>query len=1073
MNEFLNKLRNFKRGLNLQIGARALVWTLLCLAAGLHAYFLVWLNLPAQSSALIYLNYALKVLMVAIPLFLFYRGICAFFDVRGTARWLDHQTPHDDDLYQNLWELKQQKESEPVLEALAGQAQNRLQASKYRLPRLYQPNQWFLILFVLVGIGSVWALSWNDFRYALNQFRAVKADSIEYKKSIELSPGNVTLGKGQQLIIKVLDPDTRLKHRLFYRWDKEWRELGMTEYSYSFPALEYSLEYYVQNEAAKSPVYKVVCLDEPYARSWELYYKYPSYTGMGSRTDSLSYGNIEAYKHSEVILSVGTNIPVQQAVMRFSDGTAQTMQRVDETSFSTRLTISTAKTWYLELTDALGRKSRPEEKTIAVIPDNVPEIRILFPGEDVILDQTQLLPLIITANDDFGLRDLSLHYQVNDRPVQSLILRSLIPSKLFTLDHTFDLKGFGLLPGDAVTYWAQVYDNSPDRQSAQSAKYKARFPSIEEIFREIERQEKLGTEDLQSALKQSRDLQKDFEQKRRELLKQDNVEWEDKKQLENMLENQQQLTEQMETVAQDFQKLIDRIQVNEAVSQETLDKMQRIQELMEEISNEELREAMSKFEQALMNIKPEELRKAMENMKFSMEDFSQKIDQTLQLLESIKKEQALDKALQISKEMEKMQSALQDKTGDAKENKDRLAQEQENISDKFDNLQKAVEDADKLLDPPKDKQLKQEMNALKQDMKSGELQKSMQQSQQKLQQNQRSASSQSQSEALEKMRQYTRRLGEMKSSMGGGSMQEVTSAMQKGIRELLIFSKQHEELRGLYSSDPYPIVNDLIAQYEGVQVSLNRLFSIPQVTMFLPPKFYIDLTDTNKAYREIFINVNEMQYAQIPTQLEAIQKGLNLMAYDLIQAMNNPSSGGGGSGGMQSLMQTLGQMGQEQMAMNMLSEQLMMQLQQQGGRMDAGMQQQIQKLASDQERLAENLKRALQNNPEAQKQGNAIKQIIDEAEAISRQLRNNQLSRDLLNRQENIVSRLLDAQRSINKREHSERRQAESAGPGTRQSSVDTDYDALRRKAMLEDSYRLFPASYQQVILKYLKLLNE
>jgi len=1073
MNEFLSKLHNFKRGLNLRIVAKALILALICLVVGLHAYFLVWLNLSAQSPTLVYLNYALKALMAALALFFIYKGIRAFYDPRATARWLDHQTRHDDDLYQNLWELKQQQESEPVLDALAGQAQNRLKASSYRLPRLFQANQWWLILFVLAGIGSVWALSWQDFRYALKQFQAVEADAVEYKKSIELSPGNVTLGKGRQLLIKVLEPDTRLQHRLFYRWDKQWRELGMTDNSYSFPALEYSIEYYVQNEVATSEVYKAVCLDEPFARNWEVRYKYPAYTGLGARTDSLSYGNIEAYKHSEVILSLATNIPVETAVMRFSDGTSQALQQLDESSFSTRIRVTAPKTWYLELTDALGRRSRPEEKTISIIPDNVPEVRIIFPGEDVLLDQSLLLPLIITANDDFGLRDLSLHYQVNDRPAQSLALRSLIAEKLFTLDHTLDLKGFGLLPGDEVTYWAEVFDNSPDRQSARSARFKARFPSIEEIFREIERQEQLRTQDLESALKESRDLQKDFEQKRRELLNEDKLQWEDKKQLEKMLETQQQLTQQVDNVARDFQQMIDQMQRNDALSQETLQKMQRIQELMEEISTEELREAMSKFEQALMNVKPEDLRKAMENMKFSMEDFSQKIDQTLDLLESIKKEQALDKALQISQEMEQMQSALQEKTGDPKESAERLAREQENISEKFDQLQEAVENADQLLEPGKDRQLKQEISDLKQDMKSGQLQKNMSQSRQQLQKNQRSQASQSQSQALEKMRQYTRRLGEMKQTMGGGSMQEVTSAMQKAIRELLIFSKQHEEIRGLYSSDPYPIVSDLIAHYEGVQVSLNRLFSVPQVTMFLPPKFYIDLTDTNRGYRDIFINVNEMQYAQIPAQLEAIQRGLNLMVYDLMQTMNNPSMGSGGGGGMQSLMQMLGQMGQEQMALNLLSEQLMMQIQQQGGRMGAATQQQMQKLASDQERLAENLKRALQNNPEAQKQGNAIKQIIGEAEAISRQLRNNQLSQDLLNRQENIVSRLLDAQRSINKRDKSERRQAEAADPATRQEAVDTDYDALRRQAMLEDSYRLFPPSYQQVILKYLKLLNE
>ncbi|MBW6514524.1 MAG: hypothetical protein K0B87_07195, partial [Candidatus Syntrophosphaera sp.] len=373
----------------------------------------------------------------------------------------------------------------------------------------------------------------------------------------------------------------------------------------------------------------------------------------------------------------------------------------------------------------------------------------------------------------------------------------------------------------------------------------------------------------------------------------------------------------------------------------------------------------------------------------------------------------------------------------------------------------------------KDRQIKQEMSELRQEMQKSGLKQDMEQSQKSLQQNQRPQASQSQSEALEKMRRFTQRLGEMKESMGGGSQREVMAAMQNAIRELLIFSKRHEELKGRYANDPYGIIPDLIAHYEGIQVSLNRLFSVVQVTMFLPPKFFIDLTDTNKAYRDVFINVNEMQYSQIPQKLDAIQRGLNLMIYDLMQTLNNASMGGGGGGGMQSLMQMLDQMGQEQMAMNMLTEQLMLQMQQQGGRMSPAMQQQMQKLASDQERLAENLKRALQNNPEAQKQGNAIKQIIDEAEAISRQLRANQLSPDLLNRQENILSRLLDAQRSINKREFSEKRKGETGDPALRQLKTDADYDSLRRKAMLDDAYRLFPPSYQQVILQYLKLLNE
>ena len=1073
MNEFLNKLRNYKQGLNLRIMVRAVVLALLCLAAGIHLYYLAWLNLAPESRVLFYLNLCVRVSLALLLIYIFLKASRGFYTELSAARWLDRQVDHGDDLYQNLFELRQQKTAEPVLDVLAGKASQRLGRESYRLPRPFEAGEGWLLLFVLLGIGSVWALTWNDFHYALRQFYTNKAATVNYKSTIEVSPGNATVGKNQQLTIRVVDADTRLKHRLFYRWDSQWRELGMSGESYSFDSVQNSFEYYIQNEAAKSALYKVVCLDEPFAKSWEVHYKYPAYTGLGSAIDSLSYGNIEAFKHSEAILSISTNIPVKQAVMKFGDGTEKQMQRIGESEFSVRLTVTEPQTWYLELTDELGRKSAPEQKTISVTPDLPPQVRILFPGEDVTLDQSQRLPLIISADDDFGLRNLTLHWQLNNNEPQSASIRSVITSKLLNLDYSFDLSPLGMLPGDVVTYWAQVQDNSPERQSAQSARYKARFPSIEEIYREIERQESMKTGELQSALEESRQLQKDFEQKRRELLKDKDPKWEDKKELEKILQDQEKLSEQVDQVADDFQDMINKLQRNEALSRETIAKMQKIQELMEEISNDELRKAMERFGEALQKMDPRELRKAMENFKFSMEDFSKKIDQTLQLLESIKQEQAMEKALELAKEMEQMQAALKEKTDSSRQDSQQLAQEQEKIGEMLKNLEQQLEQTKELLDPAKDKQMRQELSELQEQMKNSQMQQQIQQSASQLKQNQRQASSQTQAELLQKMRRFTLRLGEMKNSMGGGSQQEVMTAMQNAIRELLIFSKKHEELRSRLGPDPYVIVPDLISQYEGVQISLNRLFSKPQVSLFVPPKFYIDLTDTNKAYREVFVNVNETMYGKIPPQMELIQRGLNLMVYDLMQALNNPSAGSGGGSGMQSLLQTLDQMGQQQMAMTMLTEQLMMQMQQQGGGMDAAMQQQIQKLATDQQRLADNLKRALQNDPAAQKQGNAIKQIIDEAEAVSRQLRSNQLSQDLLEKQENIVSRLLDAQRSINKREFTEKRKGEAADPSLRQAESAEDFDNLRRKAMLDDAYRLFPPAYQQVILKYLKLLNE
>ncbi|MCB5229720.1 MAG: DUF4175 domain-containing protein [Candidatus Cloacimonetes bacterium] len=1071
MERFNKTLKKLRFQLNAAIIGRAVISALIVFLLALHVYFIAWLGFGAHNRVLPYVNISLRTGTVLIAFYLILSANNALLSRLQVARWMDLKIDHQDDLYQNLIELKEQGEDEAIVDVLAIQAQKRVQEGNYKPPRWFKAAQVFTILFFLAGLGVMWGLSSQNFVLALRQFYSNTPQSIDYKKTIDVSPGSVTIGKGEELVISVLDADPRLTHRLFFRYGTAWRELGMGDNRYRFASLEDDIEYYVANEVAKSDTFRVKCLDEPYVRRWEVRYQYPPHTGLPARTDTLSLGNIEAYRHTVVNLNIHTNIPVKTAQMRFADGKTLDLQG-DGNSFSLQIRVDQPTTWHLELNDALGRRNRPEEKSIQVLADLPPEVKILFPGEDTTLDQRMKLPLIISANDDFGLKDLSLRYHINDSPVQEVKIKSIIPSKVHNQDYLFDLKPFDLFPGDRVTYWAQVWDNSPDRQKAESARYVARFPSIAEIYEEIQRQESLKTSELQQSLEQTRDLQKEFEQKRRELLKEPDPSWQDKKQLEDILQQQEELAENVDNIAQDFQDLIDRLHNNEALSAETLQKMQKIQELMEEISNDELRAAMDKFQDALENMNPQDLLKAMEEFKFSMEDFAQRIDQTLQLLESIKKEQAVEKALQISQEIEKSQAALKDKTADSKQNPQSLAADQDNIRERYDELKKELENLSKMLDPQRDKEVMQQLQDLMQDMKQSRPEDDMSSSAQSMRQNRPQSSMQSQSAALEKMRRFTMKLGEMKESMGGGSQREISQAMQTAIRELLIFSKNHESLHGRLGDDPFPIMQELIAQYDGLQILVNKLFATPQMTLFVPPKFYMDLSDTNRAYRDIFINVSEMQYYRLPEHMKTIQKGLNLMVYDLMQALNDSSSGGGG-GGMESLMQMLQQMGQEQMAMQMLTQQLMMQLQQQGGRMDAAMQQQIQKLAADQQRLADNLKRALQNDPEAQKQGNAIKQIIEEAEAVARQLRSNQLNQDLLRRQENIISRLLDAQRSINKRDTTQKRKGETAQQQFPQQRGEIDLQELRRAALLDDSYKSLPPAYQQLIIKYLRYLSD
>ena len=1072
MHEYNALLNKYLRTMNLGIAIRAFIGSALIFVCGLHLYFVLWLILGAYSPALLYANIGIRIGMGLSILFIVWQAYRDMWNPLMVARFLDELHGSKDDLYQNALELAQKSPENQISKALLAAARERMESCKYQMPKPIAARTLYVIAIFMFAIFSFWYWFSADFQVAFRQFYSNRVPKIIYKEDLTLSPGNISIGKNQSLLIRIESPDPRLNHRLFYRVGESWRELGISQNSYLFPRLEQSIEYYAENEITKSPVYKVKVLDEPVVRKWLVSYDYPSYTGIPAFTDSMSYGNIEAYKGSTVRLRIESNIVLKSATMVFEDATRISLTHLGGNDYISQIRVNKSGSWYLELEDELGRKSRPEEKFIRVLPDDPPQIRIVFPGEDTTLNQNLMLPLIISADDDFGLANSSLYYQVNAEAVQSVNIQNVIPGKMFNTDYLWDMNSLGLFPGDVVSYWAEIWDNAPQPQKGISNRFRVRLPSISEIYAEIEREENRGKDELSQTLDESEKLQERFEQKRRELLQDPKLDWEDKKDLEDILAKQDELNEQVENIADSYQELIDKMQVNSTLSQDTLQKMMKIQELMQEIATGEMMEAMRKLEDAMQNVNQEALKKALEDFKFSMEDFAKQIEQTLALLESIKNEQAVQKALQISEEIEKMQKSINDRTQESSSDNAKLAEDQAQASQRYENLEQELKKLQEMLkkDPQASRQLQELMN----DMQQSKAKEDMQQSQQSLTQNQRSQAMQAQQSAMEKMRRFTLKLGEMKQSMSSGSQGETMQALETAIREILIFSKKHEQTKARYQNDPYPLVPELIAAYEGMQISLNKLFSKPQVSMVIPPKFYIDLTDTNKAYRDIFGTLGQSFTPSISNQLVAIQKGLNLMAHDLMIAMQNSSSGGGGGGGMQSLMQMLEQMGQEQMAMNMLTQQLMMQMQAQGGGMDKAMQEQMGKLASDQERLAENLKRALQRDPEAQKQGNAIKQIIEEAEAVARSLRQNQFSDELMKRQENILSRLLDAQRSINKRDTSERREARrSTGQASQNRPQAVDYDRLRRAMMLDEGFKNYPREYQQLIMEYLKMLEE
>jgi len=117
----------------------------------------------------------------------------------------------------------------------------------------------------------------------------------------------------------------------------------------------------------------------------------------------------------------------------------------------------------------------------------------------------------------------------------------------------------------------------------------------------------------------------------------------------------------------------------------------------------------------------------------------------------------------------------------------------------------------------------------------------------------------------------------------------------------------------------------------------------------------------------------------------------------------------------------------------------------------------------------------LQTNQEAQKQTAAINKMIEELESIVNDLKMGRVNRELIEKQERILSRLLEAQKSIHKREFSKKRKAENSeiDEWDLPENLELEFDKMWQKALLNEDYKNYPKEYQELIKEYLKILNE
>lgn len=866
-------------------------------------------------------------------------------------------------------------------------------------------------------------------------------------------------------------------------------------FTYELPAIKSTTTYQVQAGDIRSGEYMLTVIDRPMVKMLRLSLGFPSYAQLPVRQLDDNVGDVTALRGTRMSFAIESNKPLAEARLVFSDSSI-TQLNVDENKAAGSLSLLKDRTYHIELKDKEHVASaEPIEYTLKIVPDAFPNAQILYPGTNIDIAENSKLNMLYKITDDFGFTSLRLAYKlIQSRYEQPWEEYRFIAVPIHQairnegeIAHLWSLADLNLVPEDVVSYYLEVFDNDnvSGPKSGKSEIYTLRLPSLEEVFADVNKSHDVSLDAMKESLKQAEEAKKEFEELQQEMKKNlQKMDWQQQKKTEEMLKKYEDVQKKMEEVNKTIDEMVKKMEKNETLSKETLEKYQELQQLMEQMNSPEFAEAMKKMQEAMQQLSPEMMRQAMQKFQFSEENFRKSIERTMNLLKRVQIEQKVDEAMKRTEEMMKQQEELQkqtEQTNPSDKNKvNDLAQQQKDLKEQIDQLQKELADLQKKMQEFPTEMPLSEMQKAQDQLEQSQLDEQMEQIAQQMQQQQMQQAMQNQQSARQKMQQFMQQMQQMQQAMRENQQRQIVNEMRRALQDLLNLSKRQESLknesRGLEQNSQQ--FRENAQEQANVMRDLanvtNGLSKLSQKTFAISPEMGKSIGDALRQMNSAMQSLDQRNGQQAGGQQEGAMGSLNEAASMLQNGINGIMQGGQGQGmGMAGFMQRLQQMSGQQQGINQGTQNL--------GGMSAQQQAEAARLAAEQgmvRKSLEQLAKEAAQSGELNKMLGDLNRVAQEMREVQTDLAQGNVNPETMKKQERILSRLLDSQRSARERDFEKKRKAESGTNVARKSPNEMDLNAQEgRNRLRQDLQKAieegYAKDYQELIKKYYEALEK
>jgi len=672
--------------------------------------------------------------------------------------------------------------------------------------------------------------------------------------------------------------------------------------------------------------------------------------------------------------------------------------------------------------------------TILVIADEYPKIDL----ETTLDSLNNQIFFNGNISDDYSLKKLEFIYTIKNRDSSYTKTEEIKISKNSEEHyyHFIDINSLQLSPSDELIFYFEIWDNDGVNGSKSSKSYTSKHSelSIQDLKEKRDSEDRKIKNKLDETITLAKEIQKDIMDLKKSLIDKKSLGWEEKKKAEDIIKKQKKLEQQ---VTENNKRNNKNNKKKEKLNSSILEKQKKLEELMNKVLDEESKKLMEELQKLLEEMNKEDMKEVLDKMEKENTDLEKELDRNLELYKELEFEQKLEETIEKIDELKIKQEELKKETEEKNSNTEQLSEKQAKLQE---DLKKIEEDLKKLEEQNSELEKKKDLPYTEEKQK--EASESMKESKESLDKKQKKKSSKKQEETVNKLEEISEQMKGLQSSCSNSKPAENMETLRQILENLITLSFDQEDLINNISS--LPRNSSSIIKYiqqqkklaDNSQIIEDSLLSLSKRVIQIESIINKEISSINYNMdksislleeRKISIGVAKQQFVMTSVNNLALLLSETLKQMQMELANKEPGTkqcNKPGNSSKPSLKE-----------LKKMQKKLMKEMKGKSGKKgengkkkgkkksDEGESKSLMQMAQQQQQIRQRLQELRDEIGESGEKGN-IDRILEKMEENETDILNNNITNETLLRQEEILTKLLEAEKAQREKGEEEKRES-------------------------------------------------